>query len=741
MKTHSQLIESGIGAGTLLNRTPLGRALTILAASSLCVALIWLPFGFAQIGHIEEWDILGLFNMYGPFSFASSSSPLPAHALRPLTPLPNAIGYILDPDSFFYWHVLLIGILVAKGSAAAHILFKCTRSLRWAAITAMLVLLYPADTMQLSFRSIHINWALAMTLVATSCYLEATESVTRAASYAWSTLAAACILFATSMYEASLALTVLPLIALFAKEGFRGAWRTTLSRLWIPLIWAAGVGTYIVYAIITSRQITSYQESILGNRSFIGALFSSLPNLATICAPRALLDGWIDAARMIAREFATRTYLLLATVVLFAFVAWLPLTRSRMSNADPAHRNAPPGEGRLLIAGLAAMFLGYLPFLFSQAHLAISQRTYLFATPGAAMAWVAILMLLAGRPRPRRWLAMPLVGIMLCLGVGAQWTQFHHYVNLSQTERTLMKAVMESFDGDNRGKQLVVLDSSDQLGQVWMFTPPTLGLAMTYFYGHPVPAPQVCHMPAGEWQTADSLGRKGRCSYDGVSWTFTPPDPVTGPGYVPGPPIKGLQFPASDVALIRIGADEQPMLPAATLSARRAALATGQDAASRRYRGVLVADHRLIPMFKDQFPRDWYQGDFGRWWSLEVAVRGSGWRNVGWESGPLHHQSSAWKGEGPASLDFSITPNPNAYVLRGRFDNFAGDLSRQSLQLSINGQNLAFGWGKDGKFEAQVPPGVLVNGANKLIVEAVSRPDYYGLSAKLVKFELRPRSR
>ena len=89
----------------------------VFLPAAIALALLWLPFGFSIIGLIEEWDVLGLFTLYDPFFWVTSDGPLAAHRLRPLTVAPHALAYMLDPDSFIWWHILLMGSLLTKAIA------------------------------------------------------------------------------------------------------------------------------------------------------------------------------------------------------------------------------------------------------------------------------------------------------------------------------------------------------------------------------------------------------------------------------------------------------------------------------------------------------------------------------------------------------------------------------------------------------------------------------------------------
>jgi hypothetical protein len=209
--------EEGIEIGHAWQPQPAGGR-SWLGAAGLSVPVlvtvlaIWLPFGFAMTAVIEGWGVLGLFNIDHPFFLASIHSPMQVQALRPLTIFPQALAYYLDPDSFFYWHVLLIAALVAKGCASAHLMARVSRSVRWGALMGVLVLLYPADTMQLSFRSIHINWALALLLVGCSLFVEACRRRRKFSAYLLGASSGLALFLACCMYEASLPLVVAPLL-------------------------------------------------------------------------------------------------------------------------------------------------------------------------------------------------------------------------------------------------------------------------------------------------------------------------------------------------------------------------------------------------------------------------------------------------------------------------------------------------------------------------------------------------
>ena len=707
-----------------------GRAGFVRMAMAAAVVLtaIWLPSGFSMGGLIEEWDVLGLFNTYGRFFVTGPSSHLPVHALRPLTIFPHALANWIDPDSFSIWHVILLIGLFVKAAAMAHLTYKVTRSPRMAALAGTLLLLYPADTMQLSFRSLHINWALAIVLAASSLSIQAMDATRRSHRHLLGVAAALGLFAACCMYEATLPLVALPPLVLYARGGLRHAMISMQSKWGVVAWWLSGLLAYVGYAVWASAHVTSYQGVILGDRSFIAVLLDALPQLFTVGAVRSLLGGWVDAFKMVGTQFHDFGYLLAASLLITIVVVIERRGRSVTDQAMPAWLPL-----RIVAVGIALALLGYMPFLVSKAHIAISQRTYLFSSPGAVLVWVSVALVIARWLRP----ALPmLVFILVLAGLGQQLVQFHHYLGISRTQKTLLRSIVESIPQQDIGKPILILDGSDQLGQTWMFTPETLRLALTYVYGKPVAPIQICRMPEGEWERPDSLGRKGNCRRDAAGWALSPPDDVTGPGYTPeprGPQVLLADATTTVVQIAQDGSAVHPSLP------WNASLASGLTTASRRYLGALAPPITRIRLFKDEFPRTTYRGDFGTWWSLEIPIRGTGWREPGWSMAAFRHESSAWKSTDRATLYFELTPAPGEYRLRGRFNTFVNDSVKSALIVQLNGVPVFVGWGADGKFEGVVPAQVLKPGTNELAIVSPSNPAFFGLSANMVKFELRPR--
>lgn len=548
--------------------------------------VLWLPFGFGLTGVLEEWGVLSLFTTHHPIFFAGPDTPLAAHRLRPLTVLPHALLYSLTPDSFDSWNLLLIAALLAKGMAAALLGERVTGSRRWGLVFGLLVLLQPADTMQLSFRALHINLSLALVLLGSALLVRLEPTDSRPRLLLVGTLASALLLVSVLMYEAAAPLVLTPLLFWFARDGLRGL-VTRIRTLTVPvLLWFAGMVLFAVYAIASSRVgETTYQQSLATGGSLASMLSVALPKLFDPGLMRSLLGGWVDAWRMAHRELAGYGMLALAVAVLglCLVLAAGPEARRRRNESTPQRAGLAI---RLVLAGVVLVLLGFAPYTISAAHVAITQRTYLFTAPGAALVVLALLLALA---RVSRLLCVPAVALLLGLGIAAQWVQFRHYAEISQQQRQILKEIVENFDGKLDGQTLVVKDLSGRLGHLWMLRD-HLGMALTYLYGKQIDAVEICLTPTLAWQQLDDLGRPGRCVQQNEGWTFSKAAPVSGPGR----PMRATEpdkvIAASRVRVIEIQPDGH-VESSPALAGYRDQLSHGNDVVDRRYRSILAQRH------------------------------------------------------------------------------------------------------------------------------------------------------
>ncbi|WP_085578023.1 MULTISPECIES: hypothetical protein [unclassified Pseudomonas] len=691
----------------------------------LTVLFIWLPFGFSLTGLLEEWGVIGLFSRIGVFFLTDATSAMPAHALRPLTILPHAIAYALDPDTFNYWHVLLIIALVIKGCCMSLITTRITGSLKWGMLASVLVILFPADTMQLSFRSIHINWALSLTLMACVLLLQALEQRGKARAFALSALASLLLAAGCAMYEVALLLAAIPAFAVFIQVGFKGLVPHIKRHYPQHLIWAVGPVAYIAYVIHTLPLVHSYQSAVVGDSAF-ASLKQYFPKLWRLGIGRSLFGGWIDALQITVLEIGSHWYIALASAAILGFIALLSATSAQTAGAGLRQPAKPMLAGRMILAGCLLICLGYLPFIFNPAHMGVSQRTFLYAAPGAVLVFIAALLIVR---RHSRAVTAALAALMVFTGLGAQLFQFQHYIDISKRQQSVLSDIVHNFDGNALNKTLIILDHSNELNHDWMFLNADLSAVLFHLYGKPVDAIEVCYMPGHEWQQSDPLQRKGRCEETEEGWTLHYPVPLDADGQSAAQVRK---LPRSQVVTVDVG-NGATASASPELQAWRQTLESGSSPTATRLQGI--AETGAAPRFGlitfRHRAHDEYHWDFGKWWSLAPPMAGSGWRETEWETRRFRHNASAWINAPRASLVFDLTPASTPYVISGAFNSFANDQIRTQMQIRVNGHPVAVRWGANGEFSGDLPPQTLEAGHNTL--EFISSVDAAlgGISARL----------
>ncbi|MFJ3521371.1 hypothetical protein ACIPO9_02745 [Pseudomonas sp. NPDC090203] len=700
-----------------------------LLPSILLVLALWLPFGFSLVGNIEEWNILGMFVNHGLFFITDASSPLPAHALRPLTILPQAIAYYLNSESFLYWNLLSALSLILKGACVSLLTKKIFNSQKWSIFAAILIIVYPADTMQLSFRSIHINWALSLLLLATVLQLKALSEASKGWGYA--IVASAFLLAACSMYEASILLSPLPVLVLYASTGLKNTYREARTQILKHILWAVGVCVYVTYVIYTAPHVKSYQSNISGQDT-LATLTHSFPHLFSIGLLRTVLGGWFDAVSITYSEFSNYWYAALVTISLVVAATFIAKATKPRKNDTTVSDHAV--ALRTMVVGALLTLLGYAPFLLSLSHQSISQRTFLFASLGGVLITSSALILIY---RHSKTLSRSAAVALLFVGLCTQIFQFQHYANLGNREKQILSSIISKLVEQPSSKQLVILDKTNELNDTWMFLASNLRAALTYVYGHDFAGIQICRMPSKEWQQPDNLARKGNCEETSEEWVFHYPEAVTGP-YVPlREELPDLHISKLTAIAIVVDPDNEADLPQnRTLIQLSSPHNTSRLA--KVYRNVLKNSTPSYWMtgLADHQAKSSYHWNFGDWWSMELPIAGTGWRPAEWTVNNFHHDAVAWITSDIATLNFKFTPNDRIYRLSGEFTDFINSHVREGLTMSINGENVPITWTAPGEFSGAVPVGALRSGVNTLSIYSKTDKNQYGLSGRLTRFSI-----
>lgn len=704
----------------------------IIAAPALTILFIWLPFGFELGGLVEEWIILDLFQTHGLFFFATHSSPLPHHSLRPLTILPHAIAYWMDSNSFFWWHILTIFGLTLKGCSLAFIGSKLTNSLSWGMFLGVISIIYPADTMQICFRSIHINIALGLLLFAAALTMIANDQENNRLKVVFCSFSVFFFLSSILMYEAGVFLFFIPALLTYIASG---NWKNVIKSPMPLLCWTIASFFYIAYACLIVFIIKSptYQESIAQDSSKLALFFRGMPKLFTVTLPRAVLGGWNDGINIALTEFSCPIYILITAGLMCSIL--LIATKVKISPTNKTIETIPASLSvRLIFSGVVLILAGYLPYFISPYFWATCQRTYLFATPGASLVILGVVMQI-------RYCSIQLAGmsvaIFMIAGFSSQLFQFHYYLLISNSQKVVLKTIVENFDGNIDKKFLVIFDESLQFNSIWTLRD-NLHQALSYFYDKPIKPIQICTFPYMEWKNIDGYS-PGTCRIVDESLVFRR-SPNLNPDVVPANYMPAIVIPQKNTIVLNIQKDGTIETKTA-LDNYRNKLQISNSAQAQRYKKMLLEVSPVLPLarfqlFKGREPTDYYRWDFGKWWSMEPEFRGNGWSNIFWRG--IFNKTVVWKNQSDANLLFEFKPEACNYKIKGSIYQFYNDEIKQSVTIHVNNTKVEFEFNKDGNFEGRIRSDYFVDGVNTIKFTSKIFKDFSNTSFALDWLEISP---
>jgi len=674
--------------------------------TAIFVGLIYGPVGWSMMGLIEEWDIFYLFKKFGVFYIADASSPMSEQRIRPLIALPYTIGYLFGPNVFVVLHVLQATSLVLKGIAVAVIIDWLLANRLIAIFCGLIFVVYPADTMQMTLRAVHINCALALSVGGIALLLDATRREGRTIRLFESIFAGMVFLTGSLIYEAGLFLAPLPLLVWWARFGWSRAAARLRAQIGPVAIWSSAVAIAAAYVLAMSLSGSNYQMDVTGDHwTMLRDVVARIPLLFTIALYRLFAHGWYDGFRMLLSHLDFWPWLAAAVIAATSLLLIFP-TRVSKNNGNW------PRAARIIVAGLATAILGYLPYLTSYSHLMTSQRTYLYAAVGATIVIAGSMYALA-KIRPS--FAALLGGLCLLSGLGSQWEQMAHYTALSHRQRMILAGILEAApDAASPGsKRLLIIDRSGSTSNTWMLRGLEMRNALTWLYGDEV-SPLVCTEPGLLFSSfgTDPAGRPGQCIESAAGWEVGQglAEPVH-------PTVSDIHLPVylahSDLQLLAIEPDGHvaALTPTAVLQP--------SASAAVRWRKALGCWPASACMF--QLPNaasSSFHYDFGKYWGLDDVPWGGGWRDEEWNLPSLNPVSWSWMIAPEANLWFKIKPRLGRYSFRIRLYYWISQDAKNSLTISLNGNRLDAKPVNADSLQADFDSSMLKSGLNEIRLKA-----------------------
>lgn len=696
-------------------RSPVLTSTWVVVGAAIFVFLIFVPVGLSMMGLIEEWDLYFAFKKYGTFYFASASSPLATHRLRPLTVTPFTIGYVLGPDSFFWLNILQVIALFLKVIGMTSVVNWMTGNRLLAIFCGFIFLTYPADTMQMTLRSVHINWAIALSVGSIAIILDSTRRTFRPLRLAEAALASLFFLTGSLIYEAGLFLAPIPFLLWWARFGFRRGWQQLQQNLDVISVFAVAATGAAAYVFVVSLTGSNYQMEVTGDHlTILKDVMKRLPLLFEIALYRLFAHGWYDGLRMLSLHLDFWPYFLAAVALLIALV-YLMRTGAHLAQARPSGLLEP---ARIALAGIAAAILGYLPYLTSYSHIMTSERTFLYAAVGATLLVAAVLQVVA---RKQPLFSVFLAMIFLSSGLGSQWHQLSHYTALSHRQRMILAEILEAAPnaGVPGSRRLLIIDRSGTTINTWMLRGLELGNALTLLYGQEV-EPLVCIEPGMAFSSfqAEPSGKPGICRQTPSGWTV-------GVG-LPAP----ISIENKNLRLLTIEPDGHVTSSEPALSASAADQAHWQ-----KFLGCWPAKECAYRPVASETDR--YDYDFGPFWGLDDVPWGAGFREIEWNLPSINPKSWSWITSPNANLWFQMKPRPGRYTLQMNIYTWITEDARQSFQVRLNDKDIGIKWIEPRVLGADFDASMLKPGLNQIELFSRTNPEN-GLSIAVDRVTIYP---
>lgn len=632
----------------------------------LCVTALWYQFGFTLGGMIEEWDFLWMMNAFPHFWNSFPGNPMSDQfAARPLQVTPFAIARAIDHHSFIGFHFVLMVACFLRITAGASIGFFLFRSRTYALALGLLFLVFPADTQQMTFRTLNISLSIGLMTAGVALALRgivAPSLSRRTISIALSGVAS---IIAAFIYEPVITLYALPALLIFGRYGFRKTLRVLQRRKLTVCLWAIAPAInaiYLAYALVVLK--SGYQMSV-SKHGMLRSIIENRRYLWKSAAYRSFYEAWTSTIDILLHQTARYGFLV---IVAAGVVAVLLAVSGRARNDATIARVA-----RYVIVGLLALIAGYSPFMVSEGHMNVTQRTFMAAAPGAS---IVVMAAIAFACRKKDVAGALVAAVFVFIGLVAQLYQFDVYTRLYvSVTRPYMSMMADKID---TAKPVHLVHDTTGVGGYFngMYISKIRAGASDRL-GITTGASALClDSPASPFMTRAS------CKSDNGVWMVESIDGAS-------------KYPAADIQVMEIGDNFDPTY--------RSTRGGWNDRAS------FTTDQSIFK--PDTADQTRYTCSADSDWGYTRFCRGERWSNG------MHRRDddkNYFLAIAP-NPDFQFDLKPTGKPYRLSIQTLGIDpYTAKNMTLSVNGTPLKWSVQRDFFIEADVPPSALKNGLNKI---------------------------
>jgi len=640
----------------------------------LCVIALWYQFGFTLGGMIEEWDFLWMMNANPHFWNSFPGNPMSdAFAARPLQVMPFAIARAFDHHSFIGFHFVLMIACFLRITAGASIGFFLFRSRTYALALGLLFLVFPADTQQMTFRTLSISLSIGLMTLGVALALRGIVAPSKARRTISIVLSGVASVVAAWIYEPSITLYALPILLIFGRYGIRKTLLVLRRRKSIIGFWAIAPminAAYLAYSLIVLK--SAYQMSV-SQHGMLRSIIENRRYLWKSAAYRSFYEAWKTTLDILLHQTARYGFLVIVAV---GVVIVLVGVSGRVRNDATVSRFA-----RYIMVGLLALIAGYSPFMVSDGYMNVTQRTFMAVAPGAS---IVVMAAIAFACRKKDVAGALVAAVFVFIGLVAQLYQFDTYTRLYVSFTRPYMSMMADMMDTKKPVHLV----HDTTGIGGYFN----GMYITKIragasdrLGLTTGASALClDAPASPYTTRAS------CKLENDVWTVESIDGVA-------------KYPAKDVQVMEIGDNfDQDYRSTHGDWNDRASFTTAQS--------IFRPDKADQTRYTCSADSDWGYTRF---------CRGERWSNGVHR---MDDDTNYFMAAAPnPTLQFDLKPTGKIYQLSIQTLGIDPNAAKK-MELSINGTPLKWSIQRDVFIEADVPSSALKNGLNKIEFQQAIAP-------------------
>ena len=419
---------------------------------ALNILIVWLPVQFKTAGIQEEWRIRAVFD--GNITTYGDSGNDTADEIfytRPVIGILNQFAYLMSPDSFVSHHLILIGLLFAKGL----MLFLVLKSLLpdfplWGYLCALLLIFYPSDPAIVSLRVIHTHLAIVMILSSVFFLIQYYHHNQRpylALMWISQVIAGFTIEIGYPIFF------VAPLIILILEKRITKRFITTTILFYlVPAI------TFLYSIILILVIQISWQRTAIATYS-IRDYIKNILNLYN----HNFVIAWQNIADMITTHATSTDLFVFGATLLTTFIGGILIIQGQRKQS--LNRALSIKLGVMLIGGIFVVLLGYAMFLPSRTHVLTDYRVYLLSSIGIAIVMGTLgytLFMSISRDFIKYLILFGLSSIIALSSVFANQTH-HEYLEVSEQQEAILRQMTEAVPALNDYATIVIKTQSNSI--------------------------------------------------------------------------------------------------------------------------------------------------------------------------------------------------------------------------------------------------------------------------------------